>query len=130
MRLFNWAKDGGEESHVHGLYIIEIKPLFSVVLLRFTQGSREAYHNHAFNAITWVLSGEFEEHKLNKQVKAYKPSLKPKITPRTCFHKVVSKGTTWAISFRGPWTKTWKEYHPKEDKLYTLTSGRKIVGVD
>jgi hypothetical protein len=37
------------------------------------------------------------------------------------------KDVTWALSFRGPWNKTWKEYLPKENREITLTNGRKIV---
>ena len=37
MRFMNWEKDGGYESTVTGLYIVEIKKLFSIVLLKFDE---------------------------------------------------------------------------------------------
>ena len=49
MKLFKYMKDGGPESTVWGYFLIEIKSLFTIVLLHFKNGSREAYHNHAFN---------------------------------------------------------------------------------
>jgi hypothetical protein len=125
MKLFSRAKDGGQESHVTGYFLIEIKPLFSVVLLHFVNGTRDAFHSHAFHAITWILSGEFREHMLDGRTKLYKPSLRPKITARSVFHKVFSYGDTWALSFRGPWKNTWQEFLPKANKFVTLTHGRK-----
>ena len=58
MKLFHKSKDGGPDSNVTGYWLIEWKKAFSVVLLRFDAGTREAYHNHAFNAISWILKGE------------------------------------------------------------------------
>lgn len=58
MKLFRWAHDGGNTSGVKGLFLIEAKCLFSIVLLRFSKGSREAYHTHAFSALTLWLRGE------------------------------------------------------------------------
>jgi hypothetical protein len=130
MLLCKWTKDGGEESHVHGFYLIEIKSLFTIVLLRFSPGTREAFHSHAFNAISWVLKGELRETILNNVFSGmaqftniYKPSLTPIYTYRDTFHRVFSIGTTWAISFRGPWIDWWKEFIPKKGFL-SLTHGR------
>lgn len=105
--------------------MIEIKSLFSVVLLRFKDGSREAYHDHAFNALSWVLKGRFIEKKLGGEETLYTPSLKPKVTKRDNFHKVISQGETWVLTLRGPWSKTWHEY--KNNKMVTLTSGRVVL---
>lgn len=127
MRLFQKAPDGGKDSGVTGLFLLEIKSLFSVVLLHFKDGSREAYHDHAFNALSWTLKGRFTEKKIDGQETLYTPSLKPKITTRDCFHKVISHGETWVLTVRGPWSKTWHEY--KNDRMVTLTHGRKIAEV-
>jgi hypothetical protein len=131
MRLLKYAKDGGAESTVSGFYFVEIKSLFTIVLLRFQGKSREAFHTHAFNAISWVLKGKLTENHLNGYDEGffdeYTPSLKPIITPRSQFHKVDSDGDTWALSFRGPWVNTWREYLPALNKFRTLTNGRKVV---
>lgn len=131
MKFMSKAKDGGAESTVTGYWLVEIKSLFSVVLLRFDKGSRDAYHSHAFHALTWFLKGCVTEHVIvspgHLQDRVWKPSLRPKWTPRSCFHKVFAKETTWALSFRGPWKKTWHEYLPSTDTLRTLTHGRRIV---
>jgi hypothetical protein len=127
MKLFYHGKDGGPDSVVEGWWLVEIKSLFSISLLRFSNGSREAFHSHAFNSISWVLRGLLLEQHLNKAYKYYSPSFEPIVTKRNTFHKVTSFGDSWVLTFRGPWSKQWKEYIPKEDKFVTLESGRKIV---
>lgn len=121
------GKDGGIESTVTGFWFIEIKSLFSIVLLKFNKGSREAYHTHAFNALSWFIKGEVTEHLIDGTSKTWKPSIKPKITKRSCFHKVYAKEDTYCFSIRGPWKKTWKEYLPKTKEFVTLSNGRKVV---
>lgn len=129
MRIFYRGKDGGPESPVTGYWLIEIKSLFSIVLLRFNKGTREAFHSHAFNALTWYLFGDMTEQRIYKNgyivQKDYKFSLIPKITKRDNLHRVFARKTSWAISVRGPWSNTWQEY--KDDKFITLTHGRKII---
>jgi len=127
MKFFKWAKDGGPDSTVAGLYFIEVKSLFSVVLLRFNPGSRNAYHSHAFNSTSWLLSGKLWEKNRNAGDNHYGPSWSPIRTQRETFHKVISIGRSWALSFRGPWDETWNEYLPAQDQHVTLTNGRKEV---
>ena len=126
-RLFYKKADGGKESGVTGYMLIEWKPVFSIGLLHFRKGSREASHSHAFNGITWWLRGHVSEiiHP-SKMVQDFWPSLKPKITKRGCFHKVYAHKDTWALTFRGPWEDTWQEYRPQSGYV-TLTHGRREV---
>jgi hypothetical protein len=136
MRLFKRMKDGGPLSKVHGFFLVEIKSLFSIVLLRFDDGARDAFHTHAFNAWSWVLDGCLVEEELITaspdtcctRTRVYTPSLRPIYTPRECFHKVTSFGTTWALTFRGPWVDKWLEY-TGERGYVALTHGRKEVDV-
>lgn len=127
MKLFQVAKDGGPYSTVLGMWLVEIKRWFSVVLLRFGHGSREAYHSHAFHSVSWILKGTLTEHLMDGTVNVYRPSLKPVFTGRSTFHKVVSEGTTWVISFRGPWKPQWQEYIPGTQEIVTLTHGRRLL---
>lgn len=126
--FFFKKKDGGSESKVTGYWVVECKSLFSIVLLKFDKGSREVYHSHAFNAITWWLWGNVVEHLTNGGNKTFVPSLVPKYTPRSCFHKVFANETTYALSIRGPWHSTWCEMDAKTHKVITLTHGRNIKG--
>ena len=128
MKFFKTMKDGGQKSRVVGYWLVEIKCLFSIVLLKFEGPSRDAFHTHAFNALSWVLKGFLVEKTLGQPLPVcYKPSLLPVYTPRDKFHKVDSVGTTWVLSFRGPWCKTWMEYLPSENRFIILTHGRKEV---
>ena len=127
MKIFRIAKDGGPESTVLGYWLLEVKSLISIALLRFADGSRDAYHSHAFDSLNWVLRGEVEEQHIDGRVIRHKPGLLPVITRRSTFHKVVSRGTTWVFSLRGPWARNWEEYDPSNKQYSTLTHGRRRV---
>lgn len=129
MKFFRTAKDGGPLSTVTGFWLTEIKSLFSITLLRFSNGSRDEFHSHAFDSVSWVLTGKlFEQHLHGNQVDTHRPSILPVVTRRETFHRVFSQGTTWVLTFRGPWAKTWREYAPETGKFSVLTHGRKAVG--
>jgi quercetin dioxygenase-like cupin family protein len=132
MKIFHKAKDGGPDSNVTGYWLIEWKSVFSIAILCFDKGSREAFHNHAFNAVSWVLKGMLNEYTYvtpTRQIlMGYVASLIPIYTPKNRMHQVHGVADkTWVITFRGPWDKTWKEYLPKEGKEVTLTNGRRVV---
>jgi len=129
MNFFRKAKDGGPESTVTGYWLVEAKDLFSIALLKFENGSRDSYHSHAFNSISWVLWGKLlEEHKQG-DFRTHRPSLLPVLTFRDTFHRVFSTGTTWVLSFRGPWVKQWVEYDPNNKTYATLSHGRVVSNV-
>jgi hypothetical protein len=118
---FKTSPDGGKESGVTGYFLVEIKWLFSIVLLRFSKGTREAYHSHAFNALTIWLKGRVKEHMLDGRVLEWNSS-SFKYTPRENFHKVEALEDSWALCFRGPWVDRWHE--SRRGQLVTLTHGR------
>lgn len=125
IKICSFGKDGGDESTVFGFWIVELKKLFTIVFLKFEGMSREAYHNHAFNSISWVISGMLIEEMLDGSTRIHTPSIIPIITPREDFHKVSSFGNTYVISFRGKWDDVW---HEKINNDYIrLTHGRKIL---
>lgn len=133
MKICKLLKDGGLESHVWGYFLIEWKAVFSIVLLRFERGSREAFHSHAFHAVSWLLRGKLQEQILDADglvadIHWYTPSLWPIWTPRDRFHKVIACERSWVLSFRGPWTNQWREFVQKTGRFLTLTHGRRLVG--
>lgn len=133
MKLLHVGKDGGPESNVTGYWLIEWKRLFSIALLRFSNGTRDSFHSHAFNSVSWLLSGELEEQTLREDdaphydVQFHNPSLLPIITRRSHFHRVKSWGTSWVLTFRGPWAKEWKEFDPGASVESVLANGRRVV---
>jgi hypothetical protein len=126
MKLFCRSKDGGPASTVTAYWLIEWKRCFSVAVLCFDHGSREAFHSHAFNSVSWLLWGQLgESYKESPEsTHFYYPSMTPIITKRSTYHRVASVGRSWAITFRGPWSDYWAEYLPKDNKSVTLTHGR------
>ena len=104
IRFLEKTKDGGPESPVTGYFLIEIKSLFSIVLLHFG-GTREAFHSHAFNAWTYWLKGlAWEGTKVENGVRGRLWTKGQwKYTPRNLMHKIYPITDVWAISFRGPW---------------------------
>lgn len=128
-RLLTTTKDGGAESRVWAHWLFAWKRLFSIGLLRFEHGSREAYHSHAFDCVSWVLRGRLTEIRIGWDapgVYEHKPSLLPLVTRRTHLHKVVSHGRTWVLTFRGPWARTWQDV-TTDGRAVTLTHGREVV---
>jgi hypothetical protein len=130
MKLFQKAADGGKDSGVTGYFLIEIKPLFSIVLLHFRKGSRDAYHSHAFNAVTlWLKGYVIEREVMHGDINDI--SFRQftwgqfKYTPRECMHKIVAIDSSWALSVRGPWVNQWREW--RNGKLVYLTHGRKEI---
>src|SRR5687768_8409074 len=107
MRLFSYRKDGGPKSHVWGYFLVGVKALLTVALLRFEHGSRDAFHSHAFDCVSWVLRGELIEQHVDGRIERHTASWLPVVTRRTTFHKVDSVGRTWVLTFRGPWVPTW-----------------------
>ncbi len=104
MRILFRSKDGGQESRVWGYWLIEWKRAFSVVLLCFEDGTRDAFHSHAFNSVSWVLWGGLGEQlkECPKSTWFYWPSLRPVYTYRDTFHKVTRTHT-----------------HPRQDRSMT-----------
>lgn len=131
--FFKWAKDGGPESRVYGFWFVEWKRVCSVALLRFADGSRDVYHEHAFNSVSWLLRGHLVEKTIDGSnpfrhyIHRYTPSFLPIITRRETFHKVSSHGVSWILTFRGPWKNVWNEYDPATGTKTLLTHGRKVV---
>lgn len=131
IKLMFGKKDGGPESKVH-MYGVESKRFGSILLLRFGADSRDAYHTHAFDCVSIVLRGWLQEHFLGSdgRVTGFRDLTRrygwfP--TYRTTLHRVLGMTeTSWVLTIRGPWFKTWREYTARRG-FVTLTHGRKEV---
>lgn len=127
-RILCKKPDGGKDSGVTGYFLIEWKPFFSIGILQFKIGSREAYHSHAFNAITWWLKGYVIEEVLVNVDQGYYKTFHAgqiKFTPRNHVHKINAMQDTYAFTIRGPWVDHWYEF--KNGKIITLTHRRKEI---
>lgn len=129
MKILWNDKDGGADSRVH-CWGIESKGFGSVLLLLFHEGSREAFHTHAFNSVSWLLRGKLDEcfYGCDYPTLTHVASWRRIKTFRYTFHMVAGVAPrSWVLSFRGPWVDTWKEFLPRIKKLITLTHGRKVI---
>ncbi len=138
MKILIGSKDGGPESNVR-MWGFESKHFGSVLLLSFAAGSREAFHAHAFNAVSWLLSGCLIEEVRTRTTSdgrvflryfenEYLPSLRPIKTPRDTMHKVHGfADRSLVLTFRGPWKTTWLDWPDSQRKPNLLTWGRKVV---
>jgi len=127
MAIFKTSKDGGPESPVIAYFLIEWKGLFSVAILKFNKGGREAFHTHAFNSLTWFIKGSLIEVDVSGARLRYKRSLKPKLTTRSKNHRVVALKDSWCLTLRGPWVENWTEYNRKINVTTTFSHGRRII---
>lgn len=126
MKFFKRSHDGGPNSGVTGYWLCEGKKSFSIVLLHFQPGSRDAFHNHAFNALTIWLRGTVEEHRIFGAVPTTYKAGDFKWTPRKRFHKIIAGAAgAWCLSIRGPWLDGWMESRAGEETV--LTHGRREV---
>ena len=123
VKILHWGKDGGPQSKVWGFWFVGIKRWFSLVLLRFDDGSREAFHSHAFDCVSWVIRGQLEEVHLDDLPELHRTGAII-VTRRNTFHKVYSFGRTWVFTLRGPWKETWNEVD-ETGRFRVLTHGRK-----
>lgn len=134
VRFLEVCKDGGPESTVWAYVLLEWKAVGSIMLLRFENGSRDAYHSHAFHCVSWLLSGglvetriEFKDGGNRFSTYNYLPSACPILTLRSHLHKVVSVGRSWVFTVRGPWSQTWIERAGDARTEVRLQHGRKQV---
>ena len=119
------SKDGGPKSRVEG-WFAKSKAFVTLALLKFHEGTREAYHSHAFDCISLILGpGRLEETFLDGRQRTHRPG-KILITLRSDFHQVRSVGTTYVLTLRGPWSRTWLE-QDEDRRILHLTHGRRIV---
>lgn len=128
MHFLNRAKDGGPTSTVDAFFLFEIKSLGSVAILRFNKGGREAFHTHAFNALTWFICGDLVEQRIDGTVTRYRRTLLPKVTRRSNNHRVIANRNSWCVTIRGPWNNCWTE--DTDTQKIVLTHGRKIVNIE
>ena len=127
MRILEKAPDGGPKSPVQAYFLCEFKNLFSIALLRFAEGGREEFHTHAFDALTWFLTGDMMEEKIDGTMTKYRRSLMPKVTTRDNNHRVKATKTSWCLTIRGPWTETWTEDNVETNTKTYFGHGRKVL---
>lgn len=115
------------EQKVTQFILFENKNWFSVILFYFHKCPnkvQDRFHTHAFNALSVLLWGDYEEEFLNKPTE--KRSRKRFLfIPRDSFHRITRSNGCCTLLFSGKWNPTWIEF---KDGVFTeLSHNRKII---
>ena len=115
---------------VSQVVLFEWKLLGSIIIFYFhkSKGSQDRFHTHAFNALSFKVFGEYEEHILinesTGEFKALKRTQFFKYFPRDSYHRIAKSNGCMTVLFSGPWKKEWKEYI--QGKVIHYSWGREI----
>jgi len=105
--------------------IFECKYLFSIIIFYFhkSDGHQDRFHTHAFNAISFKLFGQYDEHVLiDENTGKYDIRRRKQIIqyfPRNSYHRIAKSNGCCTILLSGKWNKTWKEYIDGKIKIYS-----------
>lgn len=111
---YNRFKFGQQE--VSQFVIFECKWLFSIIIFYFhkCEESQDRFHTHAFNALSFKLFGEYDEHILDNELTGdYHIERRKSIIkyfPRDSYHRIANSDGCCTLLLSGRWKKYWKEY--------------------
>lgn len=111
---YNRFKFGRQE--VSQFVIFECKWLFSIIIFYFHKcdDSQDRFHTHAFNAWSFKLFGEYDEHILDNELTGdhhiERRTQFIKYFPCDSYHRIANSNGCCTVLFSGPWKKEWKEY--------------------
>lgn len=131
--LFRYNKFEFGHQPVSQFVIFEWKWAFSIIVFYFhkSKDSQDRFHTHAFNALSFKLFGEYDEHVLEEETSgAYTVSRRTqffKFFPRDSYHRIANSNGCSTLLISGPWKKNWKEYINGKVKHYTWN--RKQAGL-
>lgn len=101
------------EQCVSELTILEWKKLFSIKLFHFhkTDGDQDRFHTHAFNAVSFLLHGDYVEEVIDGN--AIKPLQRSRkwalFIPRDTYHRITKSEGCRTLLITGPWGAEFKE---------------------
>lgn len=113
------------EQKVTQFVVFECKWLGSIIFFYFhkTNHPQDRFHTHAFNAVSFKLFGEYDEHILdNEMTGEYHVERRTQVIkyfPRDSYHRIANSNGCLTILFSGRWKKYWKEYINGEIVNYT-----------
>jgi hypothetical protein len=110
------------EQNVTELTILEWKKLFSIKLFHFhkTTGDQDRFHTHSFNAVSFLLKGNYiEEVIVGKKVLPL-PRNRSKILyiPKGEFHRITKSDGCRTLLITGPWEPEWTELRELGNSKY------------
>jgi len=106
--------------------LFEFKPLGGVIFNVFNSVEQDRFHTHAFNAISVMISGSYnEEIRKDYGYEQRKRHRDICYLPRTLEHRIMdSTPNAISVTLCGPWEGTWTETS-LSGRIRKLTWGRK-----
>jgi hypothetical protein len=104
------------EQKVTQFVVFECKWLGSIIFFYFHKSNKpqDRFHTHAFNALSFKLFGEYDEHILDDELtgefRVERRNQFIKYFPRNSYHRIANSNGCLTLLFSGPWKKHWKEY--------------------
>lgn len=138
MPIIFWKKKAVQlgEQNVSEITILEWKKLFSIKLFHFhkTSGKQDRFHTHSFNAVSFLLSGNYIEEVIQdgKVVALDRNRSRIIYIPKNEYHRITKSGGCRTILITGPWGKYWKELRELGNSRYqevTQGAGRVDVAI-
>jgi hypothetical protein len=96
--------------------VFECKWLGSIIFFYFHKSNepQDRFHTHAFNALSFKLFGEYDEHILDDELTGKfhieRRTQFIKYFPRNSYNRIENSNGCCTLLFSGPWKKYWKEY--------------------
>ena len=110
------------DQNVSEITVLEWKKLFSIKLFHFhkTEGSQDRFHTHAFNALSFLLKGNYTEEVLDGKKVLRLPRNRSKIIfiPKGQFHRITKSEGCRTLLITGPWDAEWSELRHIVDSKY------------
>lgn len=111
--------------------LLEWKPLFSIKLFNFhrTDGSQDRFHTHAFNAISFLLKGNYIEEVIEdgRVVRLNRNRSRVLFIPADQYHRITRSAGCRTLLITGPWGAEFKELRSVDGYQFqevTLGEGR------
>jgi hypothetical protein len=110
------------EQRVSELTILEWKKLFSLKLFHFhkTAGKQDRFHTHAFNAVSFLLKGNYTEEVVKDGRVVALPRNRSRLIfiPKNEYHRVTKGEGCYTLLLTGPWGAEFKELRSLGDSHY------------
>ena len=104
------------KQHISQFVVFECKYIGSIIFFYFHKSdySQDRFHTHAFNAISFKIFGNYDEHVLiNENTGKYEIHKRTNIIkyfPRNSYHRIANSNGCLTLLLSGKWEKHWKEY--------------------
>lgn len=115
MTIVFWKKKAinSGEQNVTEITVLEWKKYFSIKLFHFhrTTGNQDRFHTHSFNAVSFLLKGNYIEEVVVEGVVKPLPRNRSRVIyiPKGEFHRIIKSDGCRTLLITGPWEPEWVE---------------------